>query len=43
LCLNLDPRFGNTLDGLVLLDLRKTPEKLLSRYFGPAAVERFKK
>ena len=42
LCLNLDPRFGNTLDGLVLLDLRKTPEKLLSRYFGAAAVSRFK-
>lgn len=42
LCLNLDPRFGNTLDGLVLLDLRKTPEKLLGRYFGAAAVERFK-
>lgn len=41
LCMNLDSRFGNALDGLVLLDLRKTPAKMLGRYFGAAAVERF--
>lgn len=43
LCLNVDPRFSNTLDGLVLLDLAKTPPRLLARYFGPEAAERFQR
>ncbi len=41
LCLNLDGRFGNALDGLVLLDLTKAPARLLGRYFGEEAVRRF--
>lgn len=31
-----DPNFSNVLDGLLVVDLRLTPEKLLQRYLGPA-------
>lgn len=31
-----DPKFGNVLDGLLVVDLRQTPAKLLERYMGPA-------
>ena len=31
---NLDPKFANALDGLVLVDLTKTEPKLLNRYLG---------
>lgn len=30
-----DPKFSNVLDGLLVMDLRQTPEKLLQRYLGP--------
>lgn len=40
-CFNLDHRFSNTLDGLVLLDLHRVPARLLKRYFGEAGVARF--
>lgn len=30
-----DPKFSNVLDGLLVVDLRQTPEKLLQRYLGP--------
>ncbi len=41
LCMNVDPRFGNTLDGLVLVDLRRVPTRMMQRYFGPEGVQRF--
>jgi len=31
---NIDPEFSDTLDGLILVDLRKTEPKLLQRYMG---------
>jgi putative hemolysin len=31
---NVDPKFGNALDGLILVDLTKTGPKLLERYLG---------
>lgn len=31
---NLDRKFSHTLDGLLIVDLRKTPQKLLARYMG---------
>jgi putative hemolysin len=38
---NVDPDFGHTVDGLVLVDLRDTPRRLLERYMGPAAAAAF--
>ncbi|BDC47777.1 hemolysin [Bryobacterales bacterium F-183] len=40
LCWNIDPRFRNTLDGLVLVDLHRAPRQLLERYFTPQACNR---
>ncbi len=31
---NVDPAFGNTLDGLILVDLTKTEPKMLEKYLG---------
>jgi hypothetical protein len=31
---NVDPKFANALDGLILVDLTKTEPKLLGRYLG---------
>lgn len=42
LCMNLDREFGDALDGLVLLDLKRTPEKQMVRYFGAEAANRFR-
>jgi hypothetical protein len=30
----VDPQFGNTLDGFVVVDLRQTAPEILSRYMG---------
>jgi hypothetical protein len=38
---NLDPSFNNALDGLMLVDLRRTPVKVLERYLGKEGVHRF--
>ena len=38
---NRDPDFGNTLDVLMLVDLRRTNQRLLRRYMGPDAHDRF--
>jgi putative hemolysin len=40
---NLDPDFNNTLDGLVLLDLRQTDPVTLSRYMGRGAYQAFRR
>jgi putative hemolysin len=40
---NLDPDFNNTLDGLVLLDLRQTDPATLSRYMGRDAYQAFRR
>jgi putative hemolysin len=38
---NLDPKFANALDGLILVDLTKTEPKLLDRYLGAGAAAAF--
>jgi putative hemolysin len=39
---SVDPRFGNTLDGLILVDLTKTDSKLLDRYLGKREAAQFR-
>jgi putative hemolysin len=41
LCMNLDSHFGNSLDGLVLLDLQRVPPRMMERYFGAEGVRRY--
>jgi hypothetical protein len=38
---NVDPKFANALDGLILVDLTKTEPKLLERYLGKSEAARF--
>lgn len=38
---NLDPSFGGVLDGLILVDLLETEDRLLQRYLGKEAAEEF--
>jgi putative hemolysin len=38
---NVDPSFSETLDGLVLVDLRQTEASMLRRYMGPEKATRF--
>lgn len=40
---NVDPLFNDSLDGLMVADLRRSPEKTLSRYMGRAGAEAFLK
>jgi putative hemolysin len=41
LAFNLDPNFSEVVDGLILVDLTKTEEKLLERYLGRAEARQF--
>lgn len=38
---NIDPEFSDALDGLILVDLTKTPRKILVRYMGNEGLESF--
>jgi len=38
---NVDPKFADALDGLILLDLTKTKPKLLERYLGKTEATAF--
>jgi len=38
---NVDAKFSNALDGLILVDLRQSPGAILQRYLGKEAVARF--
>ncbi|HTB34749.1 MAG TPA: glycerol acyltransferase, partial [bacterium] len=38
---NVDPAFGDALDGLVSVDLLKTDERMLARTMGAEAAARF--
>ncbi|MCB0323235.1 MAG: lysophospholipid acyltransferase family protein [Bdellovibrionales bacterium] len=38
---NIDPDFGNVLDGLIYVDLRDTDERLLERYMGKEHIRSF--
>ena len=38
---NVDPKFANALDGLILVDLTKTEPKLLQRYLGTREANSF--
>ena len=39
---NVDPRFADVLDGLIVVDLSKTDPKLVDRYLGQGAARRLK-
>lgn len=41
LSFNVDPAFNDSLDGLILIDLRRTSVKTLERYMGREGVQRF--
>jgi putative hemolysin len=41
LAFSADPRFGDTLDGFVMVDLRETPPEMLSRYMGRDGAREF--
>jgi putative hemolysin len=41
LCFNIDPEFGNVLDGLIMVDLTQTDSKTLGRYMGQAGLKRY--
>jgi hypothetical protein len=38
---NVDPAFGNVLDGLIMVDLTKTEPKMLERYLGKDGAQHF--
>ena len=38
---NVDPSFGNVLDGLIIVDLTKTEQRMLDRYMGKEGTELF--
>ncbi len=39
---NVDPNFSNVVDALILVDLTKTPKRVLDRYMGRAEAEAFR-
>ncbi len=41
LCFNVDHHFGNTLDGLMMVDLTLTDPKVLKRYMGEDGLRTF--
>jgi putative hemolysin len=41
LAFSVDPQFGNTLDGFVMVDLTRTSPETLSRYMGKEQAQRF--
>ena len=41
LSFNVDPAFNDSLDGLMLVDLRRTPVKILEKYMGPDGAREF--
>ncbi|MCG8669289.1 MAG: lysophospholipid acyltransferase family protein [Pseudomonadales bacterium] len=40
-CFHVDPEFNNTLAGLVIVDVRNTPDKYLRRYLDKSGAQRF--
>ncbi len=42
LCFNVDPHFGDTLDGLIFVDLTNTDHRMLKRYMGAEGFRRFR-
>jgi len=41
LAFSVDPQFGNTLDGFVMIDLTRTSPEILGRYMGKEQAQRF--
>lgn len=41
-CFSVNTVFNDSLDGLILVDLRKMPNRYLNRYFGKEGAQRFK-
>jgi hypothetical protein len=42
LSFNVDQEFGNALDGLILVDLTQTEDRVLAKYMGKRGFEKFK-
>ena len=40
-CFTVNTQFNNSLDGLILVDLREAPMKYLRRYLGKTGAQRF--
>ncbi|WP_217536238.1 lysophospholipid acyltransferase family protein [Vibrio metschnikovii] len=40
-CFNVDPDFNDSLDGLIMVDLRQVPVRTLARYMGVEAAHRY--
>ena len=40
---NVDRKFANALDGLIVVDLRKTDQRILERYLGKEGLATFAK
>jgi hypothetical protein len=38
---SVDPQFGNTLDGFVMVDLTRTSPEILARYMGKEQAQQF--
>ncbi|MGE4506870.1 MAG: lysophospholipid acyltransferase family protein [Desulfovibrionaceae bacterium] len=41
LAFNIDPDFGDCMDGLILVDIPNTPRKMMDRFMGPEAAEEY--
>ena len=41
LAFSVDPQFGNTLDGFVMVDMTATPQEMLNRYLGKEGAKAF--
>lgn len=41
LAFNIDPDFSDVLDGLIMVDLTKTPERILKKYMGEEGMKEF--
>jgi hypothetical protein len=42
LAFNVDRKFSNVLDGLVVVDMRQTEDAVLDKYMGPEAAAKFR-
>jgi hypothetical protein len=42
LSFNVDPAFGNCIDGLIVVDLRASDDKLIGRFMGQDGLRRFR-
>ena len=41
LAFNIDPNFSDVLDGLIMVDLTQTPQRVLNKYMGEEGMKAF--